>query len=76
MIPSSKLTGRTEIKLPNVCCLSADYNGVMARAIVMPNLKPPVTTTADALAYRLDRTNVADVEAHLHVLKSMARRLG
>jgi dihydroorotase len=24
----------------------------MARAIVMPNLKPPVTTTADALAYR------------------------
>lgn len=56
--------------------MSADYNGVMARAIVMPNLKPPVTTTADALAYRLDRTNVADVEAHLHVLKSMARRLG
>ena len=23
-----------------------------ARAIVMPNLKPPVTTTAQALAYR------------------------
>ncbi|HBI70836.1 MAG TPA: dihydroorotase, partial [Massilia sp.] len=23
-----------------------------ARAIVMPNLKPPVTTAADALAYR------------------------
>ncbi len=29
-----------------------------ARAIVMPNLKPPVTTTADALAYR-DRINAA-----------------
>lgn len=29
-----------------------------ARAIVMPNLKPPVTTTADALAYR-DRIRAA-----------------
>lgn len=29
-----------------------------ARAIVMPNLKPPVTTTADALAYR-DRIQAA-----------------
>jgi len=32
--------------------LMRDWPGVMARAIIMPNLKPPVTTTADALAYR------------------------
>lgn len=29
-----------------------DASRMFARAIVMPNLKPPVTTTADALAYR------------------------
>ena len=34
------------------CPLPTDWNGVMARAIIMPNLKPPVTTTADAVAYR------------------------
>ncbi len=32
--------------------LMKEWPGVAARAIVMPNLKPPVTTTADALAYR------------------------
>lgn len=30
----------------------ADSARQFARAIIMPNLKPPVTTTADALAYR------------------------
>ena len=32
-----------------------------ARAIVMPNLKPPVTTTAQALAYR-ERKPQTDLE--------------
>jgi hypothetical protein len=32
--------------------LMKEWPGIAARAIVMPNLKPPVTTTADALAYR------------------------
>jgi len=37
-----------------------------ARAIVMPNLKPPVTTTADALAYR-DRIRAALARAGMAV---------
>ncbi|ANN73498.1 dihydroorotase [Bordetella bronchialis] len=36
----------------------ADTARQFARAIVMPNLKPPVTTTAQALAYR-ERINLA-----------------
>ena len=32
----------------------AEWPGTFARALVMPNLKPPVTTTADALAYRCE----------------------
>lgn len=30
------------------CCSASQFG----RAIVMPNLKPPITTTAEAVAYR------------------------
>jgi dihydroorotase len=36
-----------------------------ARAIIMPNLKPPITTTEQALAYR-ERILAAVKDAHLH----------
>ena len=42
----------------------ADTAQRFARAIVMPNLAPPVTTTADALAYR--QRIIAAVPAGLH----------
>ena len=32
-----------------------------ARAVIMPNLKPPITTTADALAYRCGAARVSRV---------------
>ena len=37
---------------PALAAVVAATASVFARAIVMPNLKPPVTTTAAALAYR------------------------
>lgn len=37
---------------PALASLMASMPRTMARAIVMPNLKPPVATAADALAYR------------------------
>jgi dihydroorotase len=40
---------RDGASLPDTVAHSARY---MGRAIIMPNLDPPVTTTADALAYR------------------------
>lgn len=36
----------------SMAALVKEMPRTVARAIVMPNLKPPVTTTADALAYR------------------------
>lgn len=43
--PRTALTARLPL-------LVAVFTGAVARAIVMPNLVPPVTTTAHALAYR------------------------
>lgn len=37
---------------PQMACVLADSARRFARAIVMPNLKPPVRTTDEALAYR------------------------
>jgi dihydroorotase len=37
---------------PALACVVADTARQFARAIIMPNLKPPVTTTAQALHYR------------------------
>eukprot|EP00038_Savillea_parva_P027059 m.57434 g.57434 ORF g.57434 m.57434 type:complete len:342 (+) comp7753_c0_seq1:111-1136(+) len=37
---------------PGLASLGQAWPGIVSRAIVMPNLKPPVTTTESALAYR------------------------
>jgi dihydroorotase len=42
-----------------------------ARAVIMPNLKPPITTTAQAIAYR-DRINAAmPADAHFEPLMTL-----
>lgn len=47
---------------PALRAVVGDSARQFARAVIMPNLKPPVTTVALALAYR-DRINAALAEA-------------